>query len=103
MSTEVLDRLVTEVHSLSHDLKQRVEDSDKEQKKYKEDLTSKNASMFAEMKEIVERINNRINEVDAKYEAFQNEQKQAQIAANRPPRFGEKSERSAAHHAWMKA
>lgn len=103
MSTEVLDRLVTEVHSLSHDLKQRVEDSDKEQKKYKEDLTSKNASMFAEMKEIVERINNRINEVDAKYEAFQNEQKQAQIAANRPPRFGEKPKRSDAHQAWIKA
>src|ERR1700738_5124429 len=104
MSTEVLERLVSEVHSLSHDLKQRVEDSDKEQKKYGEALTSKNASMFAEMKEIVERINARINEVDAKYEAFQTEQKQAQIAANRPPLFGHgRQKRSPAHQAWMKA
>lgn len=104
MSTEVLERLVTEVHSLHHELKQRVEDSDKTQKKNHEDLTSKNATMEAWVKEVLEKINNRINEVDEKYEKFQTEQKLAQIAANRPPLFGSgRQKRSAAHAAWMKA
>lgn len=104
MSTEVLDRLVNEVHSLHHELKQRVEDSDKTQKKNYDDLTSKTAAAESWVKETLEKINARINEIDSKYEQFQIEQKQAQIAANRPPLFGSKKQkRSPAHAAWMKA
>jgi HK97 family phage major capsid protein len=104
MSTVAIRELVDEVHNLQHDLTQRVEDSDKEQKRHREELTSKTGSMFAEIKEIVERINSRINLVEEKYNQIEVERKEAQIAANRPPLHGSgKKRRSAAHQAWVKA
>lgn len=105
MPTATINDLVDEVRRLQHDLNQRVEDSDKEQKQHREDLTSKSGSMFAEVKEIIEKINARINQVEEKYDEVEREQKQAAIAANRPPlfTFSGKKKRSPAHQAWMKA
>lgn len=103
MSTVTLNTLMDEVKSLAQELGKRVEDSDKEQKSRHEDLTSKNATMAAEFKQVSDRINDRINVVQDKIEALEVEQKQAQIAANRPVLYGDKKQRSAAHQAWMKA
>lgn len=104
MSTALdLKPLIEEVRSLKHELDQRVEDSDKEQKKHHEELTSKTGSMFAEVKEIIEKINSRINQIEEKHDEIERERKEAAIAANRPPRFGSKKDRSPAHHAWIKA
>jgi HK97 family phage major capsid protein len=104
MSTATLNDLMAEVKSLAHELNQRVDESDKEQKARHEDLTSTNATTAAENKQILDRINAQINGIDDRVNALQEEQKLAQIAANRPPAFtGKKEKRSESHHAWMKA
>ena len=104
MSTTTLTDLMNEVRSLAHELNHRVDESDKEQKRRGEELTSKNATTSAEIKEMIDRVNARINTVDDKINELETEQKQAQIAANRPPAFtGKKQKRSDAHQAWMKA
>jgi len=98
-----LNDLMSEVKTLAAELNRRVEESDVEQKKRGEDLTSKNATMAAELKLATDRVNDRINEVTDKIAKLEVEQKQAQIAANRPPLSSGKKQRSAAHQAWMKA
>jgi HK97 family phage major capsid protein len=103
MSTATIHDLVQEVRSLAHDLNHRVDESDAEQKSRHEDLTSKNATMSAEFKQVADRINARINEIDDKINELETERKQAQIASNRPPLTFGKKNRSAAHQAWMKA
>lgn len=103
MSTVTLNTLMDEVKNLAHELGQRVEDSDKEQKSRHEELTSKNATIAAELKQATDRINERINTLQDKIDAYELEQKQAQIAANRPVLSNGKKQRSAAHQAWMKA
>lgn len=104
MSTVALKELIDEVQSLHHEMKQRVDNSDQEQKRHYAELTSKTGSMQSEIKEIMERINNRINVIEEKHARIEQEQKDAQIAANRPPLYsGKRQQRSAAHQAWMKA
>lgn len=103
MSTTLLNDLVGEVKSLARELDRRVEESDKEQKARHEDLTSKNATMAAEFKQVADRVNDRVNELTDKIETLERERKEAQIAANRPPLHGGKKQRSDAHQAWMKA
>lgn len=103
MSTATLNDLMDEVKSLAHELSHRVDESDKEQKQRGEELTSKTATMAAELKQATDRINDRINKLQDKLDAYEIEQKQAQIAANRPPLYSSKKQRSAAHAAWMKA
>jgi len=104
MSTATINDLMNEVRSLAHELNHRVDESDKEQKRRGEELTSKNATTSAEIKEMIDRVNARINTVDDKINELETEQKQSQIAANRPPAFtGKKQKRSDAHQAWMKA
>lgn len=85
----------TEVQSLYKDMQGRVEDIDKEQKKLGEDLASKTAAMPAEQKTIMDKLNERMNELTDKLEA-------ARIESMRPPIAGEKQEKSAAHQAFMK-
>lgn len=104
MSTATLNDLMNEVRSLAHELNHRVEESDKEQKRRGEELTSQSTAMSAEIKGMIDRVNARINSVDDRINELETEQKQAQIAANRPPAFsGKKQKRSDAHQAWMKA
>jgi HK97 family phage major capsid protein len=92
-----------EVKSLHAELVHRVDESDAEQKRRGEDLTSKNATMAAEFKQVADRINDRINQVEDKITEFETAYKQQQIAANRPPLSGGKKNRSAAHQAFIKA
>lgn len=95
--------LMEEVRSLAHELNHRVDESDAEQKRRHEDLTSKNATVSAEMRQVIEKINERINQVEEKQAEIDREAKQAQLLANRPPLFGGKQKRSAAHQAFVKA
>jgi HK97 family phage major capsid protein len=103
MSTALLTDLMHEVRSLHAELVHRVDESDAEQKRRGEDLTSKNATMAAEFKQVADRINDRINQVEDKVTEFETAYKQQQIAANRPPLSGGKKNRSAAHQAFIKA
>jgi HK97 family phage major capsid protein len=104
MSTATLNDLMTEVKSLAHELNRRVDESDREQKARHEDLTSKNATTAAEYKQVLDRLNERINSAEDQVTQLKNEQMQAQIEANRPPAFaGKKQTRSDAHKAWMRA
>lgn len=95
-----LTDIVDEVNVLAKQLSERIDESDKEQKKRSEELTSKTATIAAEHKTVTDRLNDRINELTDKLEA---ERKQAQIAANRPPLINGKQKRSDAHIAFMKA
>lgn len=103
MSTATLNDLMHEVRGLAAELNRRVDESDQEQKRRGEDLTSKTATISAELKQAVDRINERINQVDDKIAEIDRERKEAQIAANRPPLHGGKKQRSDAHQAWVKA
>lgn len=95
MSTTLKD-IEDEVKTLYHDVRGRVDDLDKEQKRYGEELTSKTGAMQAEYKETIERLNARINELMDRFE-------KARIEAARPPLGGNRKERSAMHKAFMKA
>lgn len=88
--------LVTEVQKLAHDLHHRVEDIDTEQKRLKEALTSKTGAMPAEYKSSIDRINAQLNDLMDRVE-------RERLQGLRPPRSGEKKERSAAHQAFVKA
>ena len=103
MSTALLTDLMHEVKSLHAELVRRVDESDTEQKRRGEELTSKNATMAAEFKQVADRINDRINQVEDKVTEFETAYKQQQIAANRPPLSGGRKQRSAAHQAFIKA
>ena len=70
--------LVDEVQTLASEMSERIDTSDKEQKKRGEDLTSKTAAIAAELKTSTDRVNQRINELTDAIE-------QARIAASRPP------------------
>lgn len=87
MPTTLTD-LVDEVQTLAADLSKRVDESDKEQKRRSEDLTSKTATMAAEQKTVVDRMNGRINELEDQI-------REARIAGARPPlNSGERGEKS---------
>lgn len=107
MSAVEIKELVDATKTLHADLLKRIEDSDKERKAAHETLTSQTAKSFGESTATLERINAKLNELQEKYDALSLEQKQAQIAANRPPlhglKFAGKPQRSDAHKAWMKA
>src|SRR5579859_4457128 len=93
-----LTDIMNEVKGLSHDLSNRVDVLDREQKRIKEDLTSKTGAMPAEYKSNIDALNNRINELMAKVD-------EARIEAARPALHGssEKKEKSAATRAFLKA
>lgn len=76
-----LQDLVDEVQTLSHELSQRVDTADKEQKARGEELTSKVGTMAAEYKSSTDALNSRINELTAQIDA-------ERIAAARPPLSG---------------
>lgn len=106
MSVEIKE-LVDATKKLHKDLMDRVEESDKERKSAHETLTSQTAKSFGEATATLERINAKLSELEEKYEKLTLEQKEAQIALQRPPLHGldfrGKKQRSAAHQAWMKA
>lgn len=106
MSVEIKE-LVDATKTLHADLLKRIEDSDKERKAAHESLTSQTAKSFGEATATLERINAKLNELEGKYEKLTLEQKEAQLALQRPPFHGldfrGKKQRSAAHQAWMKA
>lgn len=108
MSAVEIKELVDTTKTLHADLLRRIEDSDKERKQAHESLTSQTAKSFGEATATLERINAKLNELEEKYEKLTLEQKEAQIALQRPPFYdlkysGKKQKRSAAHQAWMKA
>lgn len=90
--TDVMD----EVKALTADLRNRVDDLDKEQNRRWEELTSKTGAMPAEAKSAIDALNNRINELMDKVET-------EQIEAKRPPLSGGKGKKSAATAAFLKA
>jgi HK97 family phage major capsid protein len=93
--------IVNEVNQLAHQINERVDTSDKEQKARGEELTSKTVAMAAEYKSSFDAMNSRINEcIDLVEKAKQ----ESRIAALRPPLEGKDSKRSSDHHkAFMKA
>lgn len=97
-----LQDLVDEVQSLSHELSQRVDTADKEQKARGEELTSKVGMMAAEYKAATDKLNERINELTDQIE-------RERIAAARPPLSGahggaaSRKQRSPQHQAFIKA
>lgn len=97
---ELEKKLIDEVKTLAHEMHERVDASDKEQKQRGEELTSKIGQMAAEYKNSVDQLTERINELSDALEKAKNEQR---IAAARPS-LGEKKERKdqAAHEAFMK-
>lgn len=93
----------TEVQTLFHDMQNRVTDLDNEQKRLREDLTSKTGNMPAEYKSAMDAINARINEQMDVIEKLKLATEQERIAASRPPLNGNgKKQRSEAHQAFMK-
>lgn len=107
MSALEIKELVDATKTLHADLLKRIEDSDKERKSAHELLTSQTAKSFGEATATLERINAKLNELEEKYEKLTLEQKEAQLALQRPPFHGldfrGKKQRSTAHQAWMKA
>jgi HK97 family phage major capsid protein len=87
--------LVTEVKTLHHDLTNRIDELDREQKRLKEDATSKTGAMPAEFKSAIDSLNARINELIDKVN-------EAQVAAARPQR-GEMKTASPSRAAFLKA
>jgi HK97 family phage major capsid protein len=97
MSATLLKELTDEMKSLAHELRQRVDTLDSEQKSLREDITSKTGAMPAEYKSGIDRLNARLNELTDKIEA-------AQVEAARPPmgeRDGKKN--AAGRAAFLKA
>lgn len=92
----VINDLINEVQTLTHDMHNRVDDLDKEQKRLREELTSKSGAMPAEYKAAIDGMNARINEL---MDAIQ----EAKLEALRPRTEGQKKGRSAAHAAFIKA
>lgn len=94
----VMQDLVDEVQTLAHQLNERVESADKEQKARGEELTSKVGTMAAEYKSATDAMNARISELTDQIE-------QERIAAARPPLSGagQRKNRSAQHQAFIKA
>jgi HK97 family phage major capsid protein len=90
--------LVDEVQTLASELSDRIDASDKEQKRRSEELTSKTAAIAAEHKQATDRVNARINELTDQIE-------RERIAAARPPLAGEKKKyrNSPEHQAFIKA
>lgn len=86
--------LVDEVKSLTHELNERVDDSDKEQKARVEELTSKTGAMAGEFKTVTDRLQERINELTDQIEA-------QRISAQRPPMFGGSSSAAKARNGLM--
>src|SRR5438874_965064 len=91
-----LTDIQNEVQTIFHDMQTRVSDLDKEQKKLREDLTSKSGEMPAEAKSSFDAMNGRINELMDKLE-------QAQIASKRPPLGDSGKKDSPARQAFLKA
>jgi HK97 family phage major capsid protein len=91
-----LQDVVNEVNTLAHELSQRVDTADAEQKRRGEELTSKTATLAAEYKTATDAINDRINHLNDKLE-------QARIEAARPPLAHGKKDRGVAHDAFIKA
>lgn len=85
-----------EVQGLYHDMQSRVSDIDKEQKRLREELTSKTGAMPAEYKTALDSLNERINAAMDKID-------QMRLEAARPGFASGKKERSAAHKAFIKA
>jgi HK97 family phage major capsid protein len=90
-----LTDIINEVNTLTHDLRSRVEDIDREQKRMREDLTSKTGAMPAEYKSAIDKLNEQINTLTDRVEA-------ARVEAARPPMAQEKKD-SAARRAFLKA
>lgn len=96
---------ITEIKALTHDLRSRVDVLDKEQKKLGEELTSKTGKMPAEHKETLDKISNRISELEAIIEKTTKSLDEYRLSNQRPPLGGKdgKKERSAHHNAFVKA
>lgn len=101
-----LTDIVNEIQTLAHDLNQRVDEADKEQKRRSEDLTSKTTTIAAEYKQAFDRVNNRINELTDLIDKIKIEHQEDRIAAARPP-ISSKAKKewrnSPAHQAFLKA
>lgn len=93
--SELLKNLMDEVQTLTHDLRSRVDTIDTEQKRMREDLTSKTGAMPAEYKSALDKLNADIDKLTSRVEA-------ARVEAARPPIGGEKSE-SESTRAFFKA
>lgn len=91
----ILD-LANQVEHITHDLRSRVDDSDKVQKKLYEDLTSKTGMMQAETKATVERMQREIDRL-------MDEIKHYRVDAARPPRDGSQKPMSEGKKAFFKA
>lgn len=87
-----------EVQGLYHDMQSRVSDIDKEQKRLREELTSKTGAMPAEYKSAFEKLNERINAAMDKIDQMRLEAARPALSSGRG-----KKERSPAHQAFMKA
>lgn len=107
VSTVDIQRVVDEINSLHVDFNHRIDESDKEQKRFREDLTSKTGQMAAETKTVLDRYQEKFNELEEKYEKIHQQVKEQQLAENRPPfhglGFAGKKQWSTAHQAWRKA
>lgn len=85
-----LKDLMNEVETLASDLSARVENLDREQKRIREDLTSKTGAMPAEYKTAIDALNTRINEVTDLIDKLKRD-------AARPPLGGPESGKSDPH------
>lgn len=103
---------IDEIKTLTHDLRNRVDVLDKEQKKLGEELTSKTGQMPAENKENIDKIGNRISELEKILENQSNELKSTtksldeyRLSNQRPPLQSKdgKKEWSAHHNSFIKA
>jgi HK97 family phage major capsid protein len=104
--------ILNEVKTLHHDLKGRVDVLDKEQKKLGEELISKTGQMPAEYKENMDKIGNRISDLENLITTQSNELKSAtasldeyRLSNQRPPLLSKdgKKEWSAHHNSFIKA
>lgn len=89
-----------EVKQLASRISGKVDDLDKEQKRLREDLTSKTAAFPAEYKREIDELNGRINTL---MDAVEKAQLEAKLASHRPPLSSDGKEKSPARKAFLKA
>jgi HK97 family phage major capsid protein len=90
-----LTDIMSEVQTITHDLRSRVDTLDKEQKKLGEDLTSKTGQLPAEYKSSIDQLNGRIDQLMKSVD-------DARIAALRPGLPNRDKKNDPMHQAFMK-